>query len=128
MYLMKQRARDVFNIYTQAVRAAAAVAALTALQKPLTMNPIQEVTVYSKNYTTLSSGKRQMQEDLNSGAKSTYDTAPLLPKDEFDSDYQESLESRGENYMACPEVESLGCASSLSQDNPFGDYIIPEEL
>ncbi|MDA3863017.1 MAG: pilus assembly protein [Deltaproteobacteria bacterium] len=128
MYLLKQSARNIFKIYTQIVRASTAVVALTALQKPLTMNPIEEVTVYSKNYTTLESGKRQMQEDLNSGAKSTYDTAPLLPKDDYDSDYQESLESRGENYMACPEVESLGCTSSLSQDNPFGDYIIPEEL
>lgn len=128
MYLVKDEARDKFKIYTKWVRVFSAMAAYTALQPPLTMNPIHEVTVYSKNYTTLESGKRQMQEDLDTGSQTSYDTAPLLPKNKYDSNYQKSLESRGENYMACPEVESLGCTSSLSQDNPFGDYIIPEEL
>ncbi len=74
------------------------------------------------------SGKIEIDED--SGKKS-YDTSPMMDKATSKVGakmYEESRSTRGNNYMACPQEESLGCTSSLSQDNPFGDYIIPEEL
>jgi hypothetical protein len=63
-------------------------------------------------------GKRYLNVDRGPG---DFDTAP------FSGAYRSSFESRGNNFMGCPEAGQLGCNGGLSQNNPFGDYVITGE-
>ncbi len=112
--------------------------ALMTLRGFLGMNKLDETTVASLNYQggegNSGSGRIAIEED--EGRKVEYDTIPLLSsgtghtdssaKANGDNSYYEDMRvQRGDHYMGCSEQESMGCTSSLSQDNPFGDYVIP---
>jgi hypothetical protein len=61
------------------------------------------------------------------GSPNTYDTAPvgLTGKAGKDlAEYGNTLKDRGEYFMGCDRMMSLGCpTATLQQDNPFGDYV-----
>lgn len=132
MAFIKRSVRNALKIFTDAVKYASDATAYLAFQPTLGMPDLTQVGLVSKNYKGGSgnrdSGKIEIDED---GGKKSYDTSPMMDRTTSRANrkmYEESRQTRGDNYMACPQVESLGCVSSLSQDNPFGDYIIPEEI
>ncbi|MBU1070105.1 pilus assembly protein [Myxococcota bacterium] len=132
MAFMDNSMRRVLKGFTDAVKYGTDIVAYMAFQPTLGMSDLTQVGLVSKNYEGGSGGREsgQIEIDEDSGKK-TYDTSPMMDKSTSNVGvkmYEESRSTRGNNYMACPQVESLGCTSSLSQDNPFGDYIIPEEL
>ncbi|PKN25907.1 MAG: hypothetical protein CVU65_07320 [Deltaproteobacteria bacterium HGW-Deltaproteobacteria-22] len=132
MAFMDNSMRRVLKGFTDAVKYGTDIVAYMAFQPTLGMSDLTQVGLVSKNYQGGSGGREsgQIEIDEDSGKK-TYDTSPMMDKSTSNVGakmYEESRATRGNNYMACPQVESLGCTSSLSQDNPFGDYIIPEEL
>jgi hypothetical protein len=63
------------------------------------------------------SGQISLREDVGTRK---YDSSPMRGA------YADSLKQRGEHFMGCKEAEKLGCTDTLSQDNPFGDYIVRE--
>ena len=116
--------------------------ALMTLRGSLGMKKLDETALVSLNYQggpgNSASGRIAIQED--EGRKVEYDTLPLLSSGTGHTDpggghnakalgensyYEDMRSQRGDHYMGCSEQESLGCTSSLSQDNPFGDYVIP---
>lgn len=132
MAFINSRVRRALKFFTDAVKVATDSTAYLAFQPTLGMPDLTQVGLVSKNYKGGSggrdSGKIEIDED---GGKKSYDTSPMMDKSTSRANrkmYEESRQTRGDNYMACPQAESLGCVSSLSQDNPFGDYIIPEEI
>ena len=132
MAFIKSRTRTAVKTFTDILKYGTDIVAYMAFQPTLGMSDLTQVGLVSKNYEGGSggrdSGKIEIDED---GGKKSYDTSPMMDKATSKANvkmYEESRSTRGNNYMACPQVESLGCTSSLSQDNPFGDYIIPEEL
>lgn len=126
MVLVRKTPRQIFKVYNDIIRVFTNITATLAFQPWLQMKDLGETTLVSKNYTDgdPDSGKIEIEEDNDKGGPTPYDSAPMLK----DSGYQKSLESRANNYMGCPEPESMGCTSSLSTDNPFGDYIVPSEI
>jgi len=132
MAFMDNSMRRVLKGFTDAVKYGTDIVAYMAFQPTLGMSDLTQVGLVSKNYEGGSGGRDsgKIEIDEDSGKKS-YDTSPMMDKATSKVGakmYEESRSTRGNNYMACPQEESLGCTSSLSQDNPFGDYIIPEEL
>ncbi|PKN47362.1 MAG: hypothetical protein CVU59_03160 [Deltaproteobacteria bacterium HGW-Deltaproteobacteria-17] len=132
MAFMDSSMRRVLKGFTDAVKYGTDIVAYMAFQPTLGMSDLTQVGLVSKNYEGGSGGRESGQIEIDEdGGKKTYDTSPMMDKATSKVNakmYEESRSTRGNNYMACPQVESLGCTSSLSQDNPFGDYIIPEEL
>lgn len=126
MVLVRKKPREIFKVYTDIVRIVTNITATLAFQPWLQMKNLGETTLVSKNYRDgdPDSGKISIEEDNDNGGPTPYDSAPMLK----DSAYEKSLKSRGTNYMGCPEPENMGCTSSLSSDNPFGDYIVPSEI
>ncbi|MBN2724391.1 MAG: pilus assembly protein [Deltaproteobacteria bacterium] len=126
MVLVRKKPREIFKVYTDIVRIMTNIVATLAFQPWLTMNNLGETTLVSKNYNGGSgnegSGRIELDTDNDTNAPLPFDTAPNIDA------YQDSLKTRDNNYMGCREPESLGCTSSLSSDNPFGDYIVPEEI
>jgi hypothetical protein len=86
---------------------------------PPEMDPMK-ATLVSKAYSGQRplSGQVRLDEDEKSNS---YDSSP----NREGSSYRKTFTRRGENFMGCPEPESLGCGPSLSTDNPFGDYVVP---
>ncbi|MCD6498089.1 MAG: pilus assembly protein [Deltaproteobacteria bacterium] len=86
---------------------------------PPTADPMA-TTVVSHAYKNgnPASGQITLNEDKGSHA---YDTAP----DKEGSEYRKTFKDRGNNFMGCSEPERLTCGSTLSSDNPFGDYVVP---
>ena len=132
MAFLTQRVRSALKVFTDVVKYATDATAYLAFQPTLEMPDLTQVGLVSKNYQGGSggrdSGKIEIEED---GGKKSYDTSPMMDRSTSRANvkmYEESRQTRANNYMGCPQVESLGCTSSLSQDNPFGDYIIPEEI
>ena len=87
-----------------------------------------KTAVVSKNYKDASSGKVPIVED---GGTKNYDSTPVCGGKGSNCSggaslkpYGETLEQRGEYFMGCKQEMQLGCPSaSLSQNNPFGDYV-----
>jgi len=133
MAFMNTRVRNVLKGFTNTLlKNGSDFVAYMTFQPTLGMSDLTQVGLVSKNYEGGSGGREsgQIEIDEDSGKKS-YDTSPMMDKATSKVNakmYEESRTTRGNNYMACNQVESLGCTSSLSQDNPFGDYIIPEEI
>jgi hypothetical protein len=132
MAFMDNSMRRVLKGFTDALKYGTDIVAYMAFQPTLGMSDLTQVGLVSKNYEGGSGGREsgKIEIDEDNGKKS-YDTSPMMDKATSKAGvkmYEESRSTRGNNYMACPQVESLGCTSSLSQDNPFGDYIIPEEI
>jgi len=86
---------------------------------PPDMDPMK-IALVSKAYKDQNPASGQVRLNEDSGSHS-YDTSPNAE----DSDYRGTFDKRGENFMGCPEPESMTCGPSLSTDNPFGDFIVP---
>jgi hypothetical protein len=82
-------------------------------------------TLVSKSYgSSATSGQISVSED-DGDAK--YDTSPAGSTNgggDLIKAYKDTRDARGEHFMGCKEPMKLGCTDSLSQDNPFGDYIV----
>lgn len=135
MYMVNSKARGVakgfVNFFRLAMRMALAMT-FTMATPPggLSEGDFMQTAVVSKNYTTPQSGRVQISQDR--GSTQSYDTAPVCgsssgsgcPGGDSLKPYGETLDDRGKYFMGCGREMSLGCPSStLSQDNPFGDYI-----
>ena len=82
-------------------------------------------TLVSKSYgSSATSGQIEVSED---DGDDKYDTSPAGSTDgggDLIKAYKDTRDARGEYFMGCKEPMKLGCTDSLSQDNPFGDYIV----
>lgn len=91
---------------------------LIAMHPPLFMKPTETTLVSIAYGRDNQKGTVTIQED-DKGRP--YDTMPFKPG----SEYEKSYDKRGNNFMGCNEPEKLGCFDSLSQNNPFGDFVEP---
>ncbi len=132
MAFLTPRMRKVLKGFTDYLKYTTDALSYMATQPTLGMSDLTQVGLVSKAYTSGSGGRNSGKIDIDEdGGKVSYDTSPMMDRSTSKTSrkmYEESRAMRGNNYMACPQKESLGCTSSLSQDNPFGDYIIPEVL
>jgi hypothetical protein len=141
MYLANSKARGVAKGWMSAFRAlmmaALALSGATASAPDLGESDFLQAAVVARNYKSGgdSSGKATISQDR--GSTTSYDTLPVGQKSSTGTgtsssssiltEYGKSFRDRGEYYMGCTREMSLGCPSStLSQDNPFGDYIVRE--
>lgn len=127
MYLVKSRARQVFTNrwlrpFVNEMRSVLGQTR-TALNGP-TVDEIGRPSVVSRPYAKgengtgdADAGKVEILEDTGVGR---YDTAPTR------GEYGRALRQRGKWFMGCRESMQLGCTDTLSQENPFGDYIVRE--
>lgn len=120
MYLMNGTARGVAKGFAAGIYGGM----LASLGQYMTASPpslgdFVKAAVVMKNYRggQDTSGQVQISEDVGNRK---YDTAPMSTA------YKETLKDRGDNFMGCKEAEKLGCTHTLSQDNPFGNYLIRE--
>jgi hypothetical protein len=117
MYLSKPRTRTAARTFLAAWLTTAQTllsrtpTAVANMPTPDQIMTVPAVSMYGN------SGKIAVKEDTGTVQ---YDTVPRLGA------YKETRRQRGEHFMGCKTAESLGCTDSLSQDNPFGDYIIRE--
>jgi len=119
MAFVSKTVRNVVKAWAMLVEIPMTALSLATTQPPLSMNELTETTLVSMAYKN-GGGKVTIREDWGDAS---YDTSPLPPN----SEYQKTLDKRGEHYMGCKDPEKLGCFDSLSQDNPFGDFVDPPE-
>jgi hypothetical protein len=132
MYLVNSRTRAVADAFIKTYRALAQIAlglTVTPRTPPhLRNNDWVQATLVSKNYTNQTSGQVTIIEDEPNSRK--YDTTPVCAScsgGDSLKPYGQALKQRGKYFDGCRREMALGCpSSSLSQDNPFGDYIIRE--
>jgi len=132
MYFVKSSARGVakgwVNFFKSMMLAAVAFTGSSAMPMNMGDGDFVQATVVSKSYTDTSSGQVDIVQDR--GATKKYDTAPVCSGctgGDILKDYGKTLKDRGKHFMGCTKQMSLGCpSSSLSGDNPFGDYITRE--
>jgi hypothetical protein len=140
IYMVSSSARNVAKGWITGFKAMmlAALAFTGSMSMPpnLSDEDFLRPSVVSGNYTDLDAGKVDIVQDRGS---TRYDTAPVGPeqqtggqggqnKNDILGEYHKTLKTRGEHFMGCDKVMSLGCPSStLQQDNPFGDYIFRGE-
>ena len=132
MYFVNARTRGVakgwVNFFRSMAAAAVGFTMSGATPKNLGTNDMVQATVVSKNYTDVGSGQVDIVQDR--GATKKYDTAPVCASctgGDILKDYGKTLKDRGKNFMGCTKQMSLGCpSSSLSGDNPFGEYVTRE--
>ena len=133
IYMVNRRTRGVakgwVNFYRSMMLAAVAFTGSTSMPPNLNNNDFVQTTLVSKNYTDANSGQIDITQDR--GATKKYDTSPLCAScsgGDILKDYGKTLKDRGKNFMGCKQEMSLGCpSSSLSSDNPFGDYVTREK-
>lgn len=106
-----------FKVVVNAMEAVANVAAPGF--RIMQVDPLKGV-VASKAYKERrnDSGQISIEEDDNTRK---YDTTP----NKEGSEYRKAFTNRGDYFMGCHEKERLTCGASLSQENPFGDYVVP---
>jgi len=122
-------AKGIINLFKLAMRAALALSFTMAQPPNLGESDFMQTAVVSKNYKDAKSGKVDITQDR--GATKTYDSAPVCggkgsscPGGDALKPYGETLEGRGKYFMGCDKEMQLGCPSAtLSQGNPFGDYV-----
>jgi hypothetical protein len=133
MYFMRKPARQVgegiikaFKLLMDLANGMASIA--THSSPDIGDKEMMQATVVSINYTDDQGTTGQVSIQQDNGQKK-YDTAPVgntLDHGGGDliKEYGKTLKARGKYFMGCDKEMSLGCPSStLSQDNPFGDYI-----
>lgn len=127
MYLQRSAARSVAKSWISTFRILMNVAlglSMSTSSSGIGEQDFTTPTLVSRNYRNRDSGRVTVQQDR--GQTRQYDTAPVGKKSDKEtlSEYWKTLDTRGEHFMGCDKVMSLGCPSStLQQDNPFGDYI-----
>ncbi|PID37943.1 MAG: hypothetical protein CSA65_09190 [Proteobacteria bacterium] len=122
MYLMTKTTRTVAkvwaaSIYTTMFASAKTTGILSVGGPSLSDFTKPSVVMGSYQGGKPESGLIRLREDIG---QRKYDSAPMRGA------YLEALKQRGEYFMGCKEAEKLGCTDTLSQDNPFGDYIVRE--
>lgn len=120
MYMMTKTTRGVAKGWAGTAYGLLMSAMGTALSSmPPALGDFTKASVVMGSYEggKAESGQISLREDV--GVRK-YDSAPMSGA------YAESLKQRGEHFMGCKEAEKLGCTDTLSQDNPFGDYIVRE--
>jgi hypothetical protein len=134
MYFIRKPARQVGETWIKAFKLlmdlANGLAAISTQSWPdVGDKEMAQATVVSRNYTDDQGKTGQVTISQDNGTKD-YDTAPVglgnLQHGGGDllKDHGKTLKARGKYFMGCDKEMSLGCPSStLSQDNPFGDYI-----
>ena len=136
MYLMTKKGKTVLNTRVAEYAAKMTMAIMNVgVPAITTFNPLTDIVkakVVSKRYGPKqgqkgTSGKVTLKEDESGRTKKTYDTSPACygtscPANGL-KDYGKTLKERGEHFMGCKGEMKLGCTSTLSQDNPFGDYL-----
>jgi len=133
IYFVNKRTRGVGKGFVNLFRLLMSLSVALTFNPPSPpgpgMNDFMQTAVVSKNYRDASSGKITISQDR--GATKKYDSTPVCggkgsqcPGGDSLKPYGETLEARGEFFMGCKKEMQLGCPSAtLSQDNPFGDYL-----
>lgn len=120
MYFGRRAARMVAKGFISGFYATMTAALAAAGMTPsagISLGDFDKPAVVSRNYGTAFGGKALIREDLG---YRRYDTAPN------NGEYAKTLRQRGDYFMGCRQAEKLGCTDTLSQDNPFGDYLVRE--
>ena len=121
MYFVNKKTRAVALQWTENFRRAMDLALMftgVGLRKPEEQF-FRLPAVTNRAYDSRESGKILIIDD---DKMRKYDTAPLPPG----SEYEGTLEQRGEYFMGCKSPMQLGCTDSLSQYEPWGSYIVRE--
>jgi len=132
MYFVKRSARGRadywIRTYKDLTTMMLQVAGVTATPPFMGDRDWVQATVVSRAYSGTDAeraGKVTIQQDR--GSPNTYDTAPVGLTGNAGQElrkYGETLQDRGEYFMGCDRMMSLGCpTATLQQDNPFGDYV-----
>ena len=132
MYFVNSRTRGVAkgwaNFFRSMMAAAVGFTMSGATPPNLGTGDFVQTSLVSKSYTDTTSGQVDIVQDR--GATKKYDTAPVCASctgGDILKDYGKTLKDRGKNFMGCTKQMSLGCpSSSLSGDNPFGEYVTRE--
>lgn len=120
MYLMTDTTRKVAKGIAAEIYSTLVGSSIGVMTKVPSLNDMVRSSVVMKPYSnaSLGSGQVELKEDKWS---LEYDSVPTIDK------YGETLKDRGNHFMGCPESNKLGCTHTLTQDNPFGDYLLREE-
>jgi len=118
MYFVNRRTRNVARIWVQTFHTLATIAYGLTFSTGSTpqVNDFLRPAVVSLPYRNAQAGKSIVRQDLPPIGR--YDSAPHR------QEYQKTLRQRGNNFMGCRQAMKLGCTDTLSQDNPFGDYLV----
>ena len=121
MAFVNSSTKGVARGYSRYVTSLANFVAMLCIRQQLEVDPMETALaarIYRQDGGRVISGPRRLATDC--GARN-FDTAPN------DGPYSEALNKRGDNFMGCPEAGVLGCNRTLGSENPFGDFIVPEE-
>ena len=120
MYLMTNTTRGIAKgLFASMVYTEMLIAAGFGSATAPSLGDMLKPSVVMGNYTGGAPESGQISLNEDTGTKK-YDSAPMRGA------YKDSLKQRGNNFMGCKGAEKLGCTDTLSQDNPFGDYIVRE--
>lgn len=134
MYLMNSKGRNTLKGFITQLLAQARI----ALGQHIAIPPQQfnetkdfvQTALASRNYgpdQTSKARKGQVTLNQDRGSTRSYDTAPVCENCSGSQElkkYGETLKDRGEYFMGCKGPMKMGCTSTTSQDNPFGDYLV----